>query len=124
MTTVPQLKNPHVRDLFEIGKPLVDDYELCKKRVNDKNSAFWRRAFVRATCAYIEGSTSAMRRFALEFAVNRSPKDLALISALSGESHVVADNGKVSKRDSRIPTLQNIAMVFRYYAKRMGRPTN
>lgn len=118
----PSIQNPHIRDLWGIGKPLVEDYELCKNRINGENSAFWRRAFARSTCAYIEGSIAAMRRFAVEFALKTRPQDLPRISALLGESYFVDKNGEAQKREWFIPSLLSIAMIFRYYAEACDSP--
>lgn len=35
---------------------------------------FWRRSFARSTCAYLEGTVGAMRKYALVFAEAKIPK--------------------------------------------------
>lgn len=117
-----KFNNPHIQDLSDLTTPLIIDFEFCKPHLHGEHAMFWRRSFARSGCAYIEGTLSALRRFALTFAENQVPRDPATISALRGESYCPDDDGSIKKRRLTIPRRKYLAMIFRYYAQSLGSP--
>jgi hypothetical protein len=115
-----KFNNPHIQDLSDLTNPLLGDFEFCKPHLHGQDAMFWRRAFARAACAYVEGTLSALRRFALNFAENQVPRDPARISVLRKESYWSDDDGTIKTRNLTIPRLRYLAMIFRHYAESLG----
>jgi hypothetical protein len=115
-----EFHHPHIQDLAGLADVLVRDFEFCKPHLNGEDSMFWRRAFARSVCAYIEGTLSAMRRFALSFAESKFPSETAIISLLRKESYFTDSDGTARTRVMRSPRLKYLAMIFRYYAESLS----
>lgn len=113
-------RNPHIRDLAGLSTILVNDCELCRPHRNGEDRMFWRRAFARSVCAYIEGTLSAMRRFALNFAESKFPPDPAKVSLLRRESYFANSDGTIGTRILRTARLKYLPMIFRCYTEAVG----
>jgi hypothetical protein len=76
-----------------------------------------RRAFVRATLAFLEGTGSAMKRLALAMheagQAEFSPAELAI---LREETYELSDRGEPKTRVMKIRTLENVRFAVRSFA--------
>lgn len=79
-------------------------------------SGFYRRQYVRAASALIEGFTSMMKQGALLHPKEFSAEELLL---LREQEPLLKENGRVSVRERFIPIETNIRFAFTAYAKAM-----
>ena len=88
--------------------------ELAKKEKTQ--SSFYRRQYVRAAAALVEGFTSMMKQSALLYPKAFLPEEVLL---LREQEPLLKDNGKVSVRGRFVATETNIRFAFSAYAKAM-----
>ena len=79
--------------------------------------SFYRRQYIRAAAALIEGFTAMLKQNALERPESFSPEELLL---LKEQEPILKENGKVSLRRQFINIRQNIRFAFETYAKTNG----
>jgi hypothetical protein len=95
----------------------VSRLQAPAKREKSHNS-FYRRQYVRAAAALVEGFTSMMKQSALLHAEAFSSEEML---ALREQEWLVQD-GKVSVRKRFVPIKDNIRFAFNAYAKAMQAP--
>ena len=103
---------------------LFADLVHCREHLHGDNAQFWRRAYARAVCAFIEGVTAPLKQQALVAALNDIPEriDIGRISVLIGETYAVNDHGEIQRRNFALPTFNGVALAFRYFAEAVSSP--
>ena len=85
-------------------------------RKEKTKSSFYRRQYVRAAAAMIEGFTSLMTQSALLYPKAFPPEEVLL---LREQEPQLKENGKVSVRERFVPIQTRIRFAFAAYAKAM-----
>ncbi|CAA9343366.1 MAG: hypothetical protein AVDCRST_MAG68-3163 [uncultured Gemmatimonadetes bacterium] len=106
------------REFMEMFTLLLDEANRSYAHVTLLNDQFARRAFVRATFAYIEGVTYGLKQVALLASEGTfKPGELAL---LKEESYEISEAGKLKIRAARLSTLANIRLAFSALSRSQG----
>jgi hypothetical protein len=83
--------------------------------LKDKSSPFWRRTIIRCCCAWVEGTTSVLKKFAPEVAeyggVKLNKKDLEVVNELR------TDKKSGLLKTAFLPPDKNIKKTFKLFTK-------
>ena len=94
---------------------LHDDVTACMAQ---KDSPANRRSLIRAVFAFVEGFTYRFKLLALEFASHqKNSLSVAELSALSGQTFTVDDNGSIHARRLQISPSANLQLATRLAAR-------
>lgn len=85
------------------------------------DTAFNRRAFVRATIAFVEGLTYSMKRVALAmYDAGEATASAADLVILREKAYHLTDTGEAKERPAKLRTLSNWRFAFRSFARAHG----
>jgi hypothetical protein len=98
--------------------PLHEDLQYHAKMLDTDGGQFWRRGFVRALFAFIEGAIYGMKQIAFVYR-NQTGVSFSLgeQAILAEESYELNDKGDITIRGARLQLYKNIKFSFRAYAK-------
>jgi len=118
-----------LQNLFHLMAGIWEDTEVCAKRLEETDSQFWRRTYVRTLFALIEGVTYRFKRAALacfEDRMNRSPNSkvrypIQLSDAdnamLREQIFDLDDKGQSYSQTKFIPLSKNLRFAFASLAR-------
>lgn len=99
---------------------LQEDVAYCSWMLDQPNTdeQFWRRTFVRAVFAQIEGKTFLMKRTAHDRpSVQFSPAERSVLTEDDYEVNTLNNKGEVTTRQTRNSTASNIKFAFKSLAR-------
>jgi hypothetical protein len=103
------------REFLAMFTLLLEESNRCYAQLTFTDDQFWGRAFVRATFAYIEGVTFALKQTALLAPEGVfSPGELALLREVSFE---LGPSGEVKDRTAKLQTMPNIRLAFAAFSR-------
>jgi hypothetical protein len=105
-------------ELLAITGELDRDIEMCSAMLKGKDSSFWRRTFVRALFAAIEGVNHRLKHLALNVD-DIAPFDFTLAerAMLLEESYDIDDSGKAVVTKSKLRTANNLLFSLKIFAR-------
>jgi hypothetical protein len=108
-------------DFNEFLDPLLDDLINIQKLLAQSDSQWGRRALVRATFAYMEGSLSWLSPKVQELVRAKGMQggtiDIARIVALADRVYRPNNQGKIESEANRVPFISRYALVIRTAAE-------
>jgi hypothetical protein len=117
--------NPDVTDrltaLFSLYEALKADVDFCWIKVREEPSEIHRRNAVRATLAFMEGVTFALKQLVLAWLSDSlgtlpwrslTREELGRLALLREESYDLDDKGKVAIRSARLNLSRNLRFAF------------
>jgi|ERR1051325_2136561 hypothetical protein len=101
----------------------LKELQAAEKSGTPEDQYFWRRVVTRAVFSAIEGSCELMRRQAFVAELNKLKQNFVhplKLTALSGKTCYVTDEGEIRIQDSRIPFLGNVLLSLKSYEEAQG----
>ncbi|HEY6155644.1 MAG TPA: hypothetical protein VIW07_18045 [Candidatus Udaeobacter sp.] len=101
----------------------MKELQAAEKSGTPEDQYFWRRVVTRAVFSAIEGSCELMRRQAFVAELNKLKQNFVhplKLTALSGKTCYVTDEGEIRIQDSRIPFLGNVLLSLKSYEEAQG----
>jgi hypothetical protein len=129
---------PSHEDFGKMTWLLMEDvqrsWDALHEATTKEDQDFWKRTFVRAVFAEIEGFNEFFRSQALTAEFNKLISSIqssmpgqiqfqlnpGLLSVLEGKSYFIADDGEMKSQSMRTPFLANLLFCFNSYAKAHG----
>ncbi|HEX8736512.1 MAG TPA: hypothetical protein VF721_14375 [Pyrinomonadaceae bacterium] len=120
---VPELM-ANLAELREMARILGQDCVEHRTAIQNNDSQFHRRAFVRSVFAFIEGILYRMKETARHFGEAAATLSIGELVALSQVSFEVNDKGEILSKTVYPKFLNNFKFVFTAYSKSFGSSFN
>jgi hypothetical protein len=104
--------------LLSIVQPLHEDVVRCTTMLDEEDSAFWRRALVRALFAELEGATHCMKQVAF-ISRFRSDANFSIPDkiVLLEQAYELDEKGEAKAQSVKIKLTHNIRFAFKAFAR-------
>jgi hypothetical protein len=109
------------QEMEAIVRELGGDIRLCRNMLEQDDTPFWRRTYVRALFAAIEGINYRMKYLAINLSdSNQITFTVAEKAALLEESYDIDDKGNAVIMKGKLRTANNLLFSFKSLAQAFG----